>query len=180
MKNIQLFLCLMLLFGCKTSENKIWNTKKFVPLEKSVILNFMNDYSFEIPNNWYSYLGYHSIYHSPKRFMDNGLESQKVTIGVFVIKNVESKIDFFENEIKTNNITVNTNFEKVIVENTKYGDALLLKYGSIWNSRNNTNLFLYYYHKSKIYKLHFKASNILYKDVVDEAIKIMDSFKIEE
>ena len=51
--------------------------------------------------------------------MESNVEDQKVTITVFIVENVESKINFFKNEIKTNNIFVNTNFEKKIIKTTK-------------------------------------------------------------
>ena len=51
--------------------------------------------------------------------MESNVEDQKVTITVFIVENVESKINFFKNEIKTNNIFVNTNFEKKNNKNHK-------------------------------------------------------------
>jgi hypothetical protein len=174
------FSCLIILLSCKSAKKSFWNTKKFIPLETSITPNFMDGYSLEIPSDWYSYIGYHEVFHSPKSIMESNVEDQKVTITVFIVENVESKINFFKNEIKTNNIFVNTNFEKKIIKTTKYGDALILKYGSIWDSISYTNLYLYYYHKNKIYKLHLKGSNEHYKEFLDQAITIMDSFKVKE
>ena len=87
---------------------------------------------------------------------------------------------FFENEIKIKNIFAYPDFEKKIINYEKYGEALFLKYGTISESESYTNLDLFYFYKKKIYALHFKSSNDFYLDLVDEALTIMESFKVKE
>lgn len=180
MKKLVVFICLIVLSCCHSVSKNIWESKKFVPLEKSIVPQFMEDYSLEIPSNWYSYLGYHEIFHSPKKTMIKNLNDQKVTLYVSTKEDVEDRNVFFENEIKIKNIFAYPDFEKKIINYEKYGEALFLKYGTISESESYTNLDLFYFYKNKIYALHFKSSNDFYLDLVDEALTIMESFKVKE
>lgn len=181
MKKILLLLYLLLLVSCYSIEKNKWIKNKFVPIDKSEVLKNMKDYTLEIPASWYSYFGYHYLHHSPKRIMIKGTRDvQKVDLYVLEKNNIENRSAFFESTIRSEKVFGNKDIQGKIIKHEKYGDVLFLKFESIRNNENYTILNIFYFYKNKVYQVKFEAPNDLYKNHIDEALYIMNSFKINE
>lgn len=180
MKKFPLLLCLFLFVGCYSIKKNKWLESKFVPLEKTEVVKNMKDYTLEIPTNWYSFMGYHFLHHSPKKITLKGKrEVPNVNVYTVIKSNISNRTDFFESEINSNKVKGNTDLHHRILKHDTYGDVLFLKYGSLINNENYTVLEMFYFYKNKVYNLTFKAPNNLYVNYVDDALKIMNSIQIK-
>ena len=145
MKNLLFLTCLLFLISCKSTQKNLRSSKKFVPLDKTTVSGFMDGYSIKLPDSWYSYLGYHGIYHSPKRKIIKSKKHQLATININVFRDYENKITFFNKKTNDRFISTIYNPKKKHIKSEKYDEAILLKYETIHDGDNHTNLSLLYY-----------------------------------
>ena len=182
MKNLLFLTCLLFLISCKTSQHKTSSIKKYHPLEKSVIKELMYDkgYSLKIPENWHSYLDVHSsITYSPKKFKLNSKKSSPLGLRCYQSKTKKSLENYVENLIQNRKKYIsNFRFEKEVIKTVKYGNRVILKYDVTYFGVKTTYLYVIFRHQETVYELNFTCDNSLYKDYIDDALLIIDSFKI--
>lgn len=184
MKNLLFLLCLLFLISCKSTHKKYTKIKKYVPLEKEVERELMNEYGYtlNIPNNWHCFLNVHRMpVYCPNKFIPHPKKSTPISIRISPDKTRKS-LDVYVKEriLNRKKYISNFKFEKDIVENSKLGRVIVLKYGVNTIGVEETYHIIFLKSIDKIYEFNFSGQNSFYKEYVNEAEKIINSFKVIE
>mgnify|MGYP005991034065 CR=1 FL=1 len=181
MKRIIYCIVFVVIVGCATLHNK---EKILKEIDSVSLLSYQNEYSIDIPKDWYAYFEYHHLLAYSPRTMKNDVS--KEVINTYLV--------LFKNKVKSNNLDVALkeylskmekpykNFKhKVIEANHKtYGKYYLVKYGIKRDTVGFTALSTVMIHEKQNFGFYYLAKNEYFDKYLKDVIKMINSFTIKE
>ena len=183
MKTKLLILTLLFLVSCKSIQKNIENNRNYIPLEKEEALKKMNGYSISIPDDWYSYIEAHKkLCHSPKKLKNEGVKYNANLICMRIEPAKGKSINYIYNRTNEwlSKIFDNPSLTKNVVNSDKYGKYLIMKFGARWSKKDYTISELVFLQNDKFYTLRYASWNQYYSEFLPEALKIIETFKIDK
>ncbi|AQS94173.1 hypothetical protein BXQ17_08910 [Polaribacter sp. BM10] len=177
----KLIIILLIFIGCKSKENFNKETYYKEVSEKEVQKHYKS-YTITIPDNWFSYKTDPGLMaHSPNEFKSIIKPNKNQTR--FIIRNSfqsSKKIQKNLNQFISNKKKHYTNFEyKLHERNHKtYGKFYVVQYASNENNERVINIVCILKAKNKIYNIYFSGTPKKYDKYLDDAIEMINSFKL--
>lgn len=188
-KILILIIVLFTLSSCKTikTKNQEPSIEKFIEIDNAIRDEYFKDYSIEIPETWFSYIGHHVMAHAPREFENT--------------ENIPSKSTFYVVENSINDLDEDKTFDNVLRQKVKkykkyirafkyelikanhpvYGEFYYLKY-KMTNYKNEITIHLdaVIMHNKKHYSLYYSSKIDFYEKFLDDAVNMTLSFRVKE
>ena len=174
MKNLILIL-LLLLTSCSSSKSSTNNHSKIASFKEKT------NFTINIAETWKSYSQHGYLNYTPKTF-ENPHDYYKCTFRVIQInKDASLEYDleaYSKHAVKLAMESLDSFSFDVSTKETSYGTAVIVNSTHNWNGIEFQEISHIYYYKEIIYHLVYSSSKQYFNEYKDEAIEMLNSFKV--
>ncbi|MDG2193707.1 MAG: PsbP-related protein [Polaribacter sp.] len=182
MKKILILLTILGLFGCSSNKTISSEGRNFVSLDSIGLANKFKDYTLDVPDNWYSYLGLHeSLMFSPKKLINENLGFYLSFFGVGEHGSFDKKVTkelFLKSELERSK---KINHQIIKRTHPLYGEYFVISRST--NLRGEVSqrriLTILITNKEKHFTLVYSSSGAYYEKYLIDVFKMIESFRIK-